>query len=441
MRILRSKTAIALLTRVLLPIVAICIFLAFVEGASWLLLKVLGPGKDPSVRFHTEDVWDHLGNPFLQPDSKIFWRPVAGYERGPIRIDRAGFRGPEVTLAKPAGAYRIALLGNSVTFGYLLPEDETYAGQLAEMLNAPAETGARAGGRHAEVIDAGVPGYTSWQGRVLLSEKLLAYHPDALIVMFGYNDHHSAVMSDLAKYSARNLHGPLDRFRRTALFRLVERLRNRGAARLPESPVPRVSLDEFRENILAIQQSAAKAGVACVFLTVPVRADRPLVENFRRIDFTDQPVWMRQIDFVAGSLPEAARPLIEQIFLGDANPDSLDLDPLCGPIASLREEFPDLPMVRYLVAACLRRAGSLVEASRELRESVSLDTERVELEGYNNTLRELARSGRIEIIDIAREFAADTHQRLFMDVVHPTPAGHELIALDLEAWVRGHIRR
>ncbi len=42
--------------------------------------------------------------------------PVAGETTGAIRINRLGFRGPEIEIPAPAGTIRIGFLGASTTF-------------------------------------------------------------------------------------------------------------------------------------------------------------------------------------------------------------------------------------------------------------------------------------------------------------------------------------
>ena len=93
---------------------------------------------------------------------------------------------------------------------------------------------------------------------------LSAWNPDLVVACFGYNDHHSAVESDAEKYARRRLHAVLGPVQKTALFRLVHRLAGRSDATLKDAPVPRVDLDEFRDNILQIRQMAASDGSECL---------------------------------------------------------------------------------------------------------------------------------------------------------------------------------
>ena len=51
------------------------------------------------------------------------------------------------------------------------------------------------------------------------------------------------------------------------------------------------------------------------------------------------------------------------------------------------------------------------------------------MEAYNDALRELSAASRIELLDLARLLPARAGAtELFLDVAHPTPEGHDLIA-------------
>lgn len=74
---------------------------------------------------------------------------------------------------------KVVFLGDSLTAGLGLPEDEAYPALLEERLEAS--------GRPVEVINAGVSGDTSAGGLARL-DWLLAQDPDVLVVELGPND-------------------------------------------------------------------------------------------------------------------------------------------------------------------------------------------------------------------------------------------------------------
>jgi len=68
----------------------------------------------------------------------------------PVRINREGLRGPEIGPKAP-GTLRVLALGDSFTFGVGAKEAQTFPARLQSLL--------RGGGRPAEVLNAGAPGF------------------------------------------------------------------------------------------------------------------------------------------------------------------------------------------------------------------------------------------------------------------------------------------
>lgn len=129
-----------------------------------------------TVQINRETV-QRSGNPLL----RFELRP-GGEARAEVdyRINREGLRGPETAVEKPAGVRRVAVLGDSIAFGYWVREEDAFPRQLESML--------RAGGDRVEVLDFGVPGYNLDQEIETLRAKALAFQPDAVIVAFCLND-------------------------------------------------------------------------------------------------------------------------------------------------------------------------------------------------------------------------------------------------------------
>jgi lysophospholipase L1-like esterase len=96
------------------------------------------------------------------------------------RVNALGLRGPETTLEKPPGVKRVAVLGDSIAFGYWVDEKDAFARQLEGMLRPAA-------GR-VEVLDFGVPGYNLDQEIESLRSRALAFSPDLVVIAFCLND-------------------------------------------------------------------------------------------------------------------------------------------------------------------------------------------------------------------------------------------------------------
>ena len=171
--------------------------IAFVIACSVLLLVLevlcrLLPtdfGKMRSGQFSEDYPIDPLltAGVFLL-DEHTFWRFAAPIKE--MGINEGGFRATNATaLAKSRSRYRIMCIGDSVTFGApqtLNRPEDTYPKRLEAMLHDYGLT-------CVEVLNAGVPGYTSYQGLQQLRHRLIQYDPDCVIVQFGINDGSDAV--------------------------------------------------------------------------------------------------------------------------------------------------------------------------------------------------------------------------------------------------------
>ena len=102
---------------------------------------------------------------------------------GWIRINRAGFRGPETAVQKAPGTVRILVVGSSTTFDPGVSGDRaTWPARLQFWLNELAPQ------RSVEVINAGVPGYHVIEDVIRLETELYRFHPDVIILYEGHND-------------------------------------------------------------------------------------------------------------------------------------------------------------------------------------------------------------------------------------------------------------
>jgi lysophospholipase L1-like esterase len=181
------------------------------------------------------------------PDSKLLWR----LRPGPVHpfggpINSHGWRGPPVG-DRQSGRIRIVCLGDSRTFGTFIKYRDLWTVRLAKEL-------IRRIGRPVEVINAGTPGYSSYQGWMLLQEIVSDLQPDAVTWYFGMNDlalttskpdHLQTVPPRWIRQTTRLL-------RKSRAYQLLEQLihPSRPVVQLQE-PIPRVPLHRFRANLEA----------------------------------------------------------------------------------------------------------------------------------------------------------------------------------------------
>lgn len=108
------------------------------------------------------------------------------YQKGAKQHNQLGWRGPETTLSKPEGTFRILVLGGSTTYTEAVGDNaETFPAQMQRLLQEEH------GFPQVEVINAGVPGYNSWESLVNLCFRGLEMEPDLVLVHHGANDVHT----------------------------------------------------------------------------------------------------------------------------------------------------------------------------------------------------------------------------------------------------------
>ncbi|HUG92600.1 MAG TPA: GDSL-type esterase/lipase family protein [Planctomycetaceae bacterium] len=171
-----------------------------------------------------------------------------------------GRRSPPVS---GKAAYRVLAIGDSCTFGVGVDDDESWPAMLQRQFER--------GGRTVEVINAGVPGYTAYQGRRYLESEGLALRPDVVVACFGFNDRDSwASRSDVetARLLASSGHdSPLMQSRLYAAIRRL--LRDSGEPDENAAARPRLSVIEFRDTLREIHGLCDQAGAKLVLLVWP----------------------------------------------------------------------------------------------------------------------------------------------------------------------------
>jgi lysophospholipase L1-like esterase len=229
------------------------------------------------------------GNPRLRFELRPRARASAEVD---YRINAAGLRGPEVEEAKPAGRTRVAVLGDSIAFGYWVAEADAFPRQLAALLEA-----GRPAAERVEVLNFGVPGYNLDQELEVLRANALRYRPDAVVVALCLNDLESALSYEYGltvdrsarreTFLGRLADAALQRSRLFAWveYRLAEREARRAFVRA-RNPMPgplyaeAVSQQEtelrgrFDALAVLLREAGGVIGLVAVFPTFGERFDR-----------------------------------------------------------------------------------------------------------------------------------------------------------------------
>jgi hypothetical protein len=152
----------------LIASIVVCQLLALllVEG----VLYSVGLGEEDIYKFDKQIGFMHF------PSKRVTWRSE-GFSQS--YFDADGLRDePNLTIAKPPGVYRIALLGDSMVEGLQVDSQLTFGKLLQARL--------RKDGGNVQVINFGNSGYSTAQECMLLPRKVLKYQPD--LVVLGYTN-------------------------------------------------------------------------------------------------------------------------------------------------------------------------------------------------------------------------------------------------------------
>jgi hypothetical protein len=143
------------------------------DEPSWRLRWLLGRQSGAAMTRQSFDRHHPIRGWALAPGL----RDVPVFDGKRLSSSSRGVRGArEPAVPKPAGKLRIALFGDSFTFGEDVSDDETFGHQMERLL-ADA-------GTPAEVLNFGVHGYGHDQMLLYLRETLPLYQPD--VVVLGY---------------------------------------------------------------------------------------------------------------------------------------------------------------------------------------------------------------------------------------------------------------
>jgi lysophospholipase L1-like esterase len=155
----------------------------------WLNYLATPDQFDRYVLFTSLDAKDYAWT----PHPYLAYSPTPNYRKGQTFHNSLGFRSDEFSSEKPDGVYRIVALGGSSTYDVSIKNNgETFTAQLEKLLKKEY------GYTQIQVINAGVPGYNSWEILVNLEFRVLDLDPDLVIIYEGTNDVHARLVQPAA---------------------------------------------------------------------------------------------------------------------------------------------------------------------------------------------------------------------------------------------------
>ena len=341
--------------RVVLPLLSTLVTLVAIEGG----LALLHP-----IPFSIETNMYFVADPYtgfrLQPNSVgSFQKAIAA------RTNRYGHRNPDVSLEKPAGVYRLLVLGDSFTIGANVREEDAWPRVLERQLRLKVK-------RPVEVINTAVGGWEPFQYAQDFAHNSQRFAPDLILVgFFVGNDTYASTRIEDTQTAIAGRRMTRAAAQRTTVttqvwlyehFHLARLVLNRGPVL---ENVSRTDCRDFTDQYLSIQ-TARLPNHLCESPDLDDRS-RPNVDQIARIS---------QL---------ANIPVIVVLI-----PDENQINPALQDRIVRDRSLYDWTMPQAMLAPMFRRAG-------------------------------------LQVIDLLTAFRDDP-RCLYMNDTHWTPEGHELAA-------------
>ncbi len=323
----------------------------------------------------------------FEPHANLVLVPKAGYEnvnnRGKRVVhDEDGFRGSGLEQPKPPGVFRIACLGGSSTYGTGPSSNETTWPAVLEQRLSEALPGCR-----IEVLNGGVPTWTTTESLISLQTRVLPFEPDLVLVYHGMNDASAALWPE-PRSDGSHFRSVWPVLRKSPVEPILERSvtylvwrryftdylqrridGNYKAIRdydpdyvdpYGDGPLPAVGFDTFARNLESMVAVARAHGAEVAFVTQAVWSADPSTDNF----------WSGRNRLRAlGMLEERLRAVAEQLQvpLIDAAPELLEAERSSAGAGEAAGVFADdvhltdrgAALLAALVAAGLEEQGLL----------------------------------------------------------------------------------
>ena len=162
-----------LLSKAGLAVVAIGIAFGLCElGARMIFPRPPLASREPQIAY------------LYDPEIRYVMAPAqrGWIDDGLISVNSLGFRGPDAVSPKPQGRFRVVVIGDSLTLGWSVADDETYSARLERLLRE------RFPNRDLDVLNLGVGGYNTRQEVTLLTRQASRLDPNLVLVGFYSND-------------------------------------------------------------------------------------------------------------------------------------------------------------------------------------------------------------------------------------------------------------
>jgi lysophospholipase L1-like esterase len=247
--------------------------------------------------------WESIGHAWakdgyaLDPLLGWTWTPNSSadypFETGTLtyQFNELGLRNRSLAEPPPPEEYRILSVGDSTAFGFGVEADETYCHRVETGLRSMTSV-------PVSVINAGVPGYTSYQCLEYLKHRGLLLKPDLVIMQSNFNDRRAVVPGtepdSVAEFQrswrqiqAHLILSPSNAYQLIRHYFFLDPMGDvDGTGRYTFRTFPiqevraRVSPAQYEANIREIVQISRDAGAAVVLVGLP---DNPVSSKMIRL--------------------------------------------------------------------------------------------------------------------------------------------------------------
>jgi lysophospholipase L1-like esterase len=245
-----------LLQNLALSLASALVFLALLEGGGRLAER-----RRPEPPRAAEYIWDWdammPGGFYVMRSDGAGWPPWEEF-------NGEGLRDRTRTKEKPEGFVRVAVLGDSVTFGAGIRPEEAFPERL--------EARFRAEGRPVEVMNVALWGWSTRQERTAWQKIARAYRPDLAILAVCLND-----IAELQNNLTRPPRWLARLHQASAVVRLVVNAQGReidSVERLfaePDAPRVREAMGRFFEEVRALRGEVEADGARFALVVFPFR--------------------------------------------------------------------------------------------------------------------------------------------------------------------------
>lgn len=337
--------------------------------------------------------------------SELGWEPKPNFKGGVYGVHRefdpGGYLSVDAPRSADAKKVKVLFLGDSNTFGVLVPTESTFVEQLKTLMPGISAT------------NLGVPGYTSFQGYQTFASKGLMVNPDIVVISFNFNDRRYVLSAQdvdgVQTFKKSREHEQLERATRllktSYLYRFIgvlfrklniagDGLENQKV-RLDLLPA-RVDPKGYRENLVRMVKLARSKNMEVIFLLLkdnPVQTHylRKGIESYNNSEFTSATEYLKITDSSQQWFSTLSRIYLARIHALQGRTDEAEKLLTAIPTRSLHGGSP-----------------------------VHLDTD------YNRVMASVATEHSIEVIDAGR--VLDENPSDYLDFCHFNANGHWKIA-------------